>query len=241
MIYDLGGEGQDEVPFGNKADIIEKRILRRIQPIHYGVNYHDEPLEFKLVFGAFHPLDRFEFEQISLWLTGHQDYKWLEIEQTDLGHVRYRCLITELTPKFVDWLPWAFTANIICDCPYAYGYPFTKTYTVNGSTTVTFRNESTMREYFKPDLDIVPSSTSIKIVNKTDNNRETSFTGLPAANVKIHMDNKNGIITDEAGGVNLYDKFNMNFFRLVQGDNQLTITGNGTYTISGMFLHNVGA
>ena len=49
MIYDIDGNSQENVSFGNKADIIETRTLNRIQPIHFGVNYHSEPLEFKLV------------------------------------------------------------------------------------------------------------------------------------------------------------------------------------------------
>lgn len=72
MIYDIDGNGQENVSFGNTADIIETRTLNRIQPIHFGVNYHDSPLQFKLVFGAEDYLDRYELENISFWLTGHQ-------------------------------------------------------------------------------------------------------------------------------------------------------------------------
>ena len=52
MIYDIDGHSQSDVAFGNTADVIETRTLNRIQPIHFGVNYHDSPLEFQLVFGA---------------------------------------------------------------------------------------------------------------------------------------------------------------------------------------------
>lgn len=240
MIYDIGEDKNEVASFGTKANIIEKRILRKIQPIHFGVNLHEEPLEFKLIFGAFHPLDRFEFEAISLWLV-QPDYCWLDIVENDLNHVRYRCLIRELTPIAVDWLPYSFQADIICDCPYSYSYPFSQSFNVNGSMTTTFYNESTMNEYFKPELTIVPRSSTIEVVNVTDNNRSTKFTGVPTANCTIYMDNNNGILTDKSGGVNLFPFFNMNFFRLLQGNNQLKFTGNGTYTISGMFLHNTGA
>ena len=69
MIYDIDGNGQENVPFGNSAEIIETRTLNRIQPIHFGVNYHESPLQFKLVFGAEDYLDRYELENISFWLT----------------------------------------------------------------------------------------------------------------------------------------------------------------------------
>lgn len=153
MIYDFDGKGQDNVSFGNKASIIEKRINNRVQPIHFGVNYHKEPLQFKLVFGAEMPLDRYELESISMWLTGHQDYQWLSIDQPDLEHVQFRCLITSLTPLAHGWLPVAFEATVVCDCPYAYGYPFSETYTINGETDILFRNEGSAPEYLTPTLE----------------------------------------------------------------------------------------
>lgn len=241
MIYDIDNHRQNAVSFGNQAKVVEAKTVNRIRPIHYGVNYHEDPLEFTLVFGSQNALDRFEMEKISFWLTGHQQYQWLSIDQPDLDHVRFRCLCTELTPIFNSWLPVAFEAKFRCDCPYAYGLVFQKTYTINGTTDILFRNESSVREYLKPALTIVPAqaTTTISIVNHDDGDREFKFTDIPAASSTIYVDNENGIIT-EMGGVNLYSKFNMNFFRIVPGDNHLTVTGNGQLIISGRFLHNVG-
>ena len=64
MVYDIGGRGQSDVSFGNKASIVETRTNNRIQPIYFGTNYHSKPLEFKLVFGAERELDRYELEDI---------------------------------------------------------------------------------------------------------------------------------------------------------------------------------
>lgn len=241
MIYDFDGNGQSDVSFGNKASIVEVRTNNRIQPLHFGVNYHSKPLEFKLVFGAEKELDRYELEAISLWLTGHQDYKWLSIDQPDMERVQFRCIITELTPLAHGWLPVAFEANVICDCPYAYGFPFSKTYQISGETSVLFRNESSTIEYLKPKLIINPATgvKEVKIVNKNDNDREFILKDLPTSNLNIVIDNNNGIIQETLYGYNLYDGFNLNFFRLVHGDNNLVITGNGSVTISGRFLYNV--
>lgn len=241
MVYDIGGTSQSNVSFGNTASIVETRLNNRIQPIHFGVNYHSKPLEFKLVFGSDRALDRYELENISFWLTGHQDYQWLSIDQPDLERVQFRCLITSLTPLAHGWLPVAFEATVRCDCPYAYGFPFEKSYQVKGTTRVLFRNESSMREYLKPVLTFKPASgvTEIKVVNKNDNDREFSLSELPAAELNIRVDNANGIIQELNNGYNLYDGFNLNFFRLVHGDNILEITGDGVFTISGRFLYNV--
>ena len=240
MVCDIGGTGQDAVAFGNAGNIVSSRTVSRIQPVHYGVKYNEEPLTFRLVFGSDRALDRFEMENVANWLTGYQDYQWLTIDQPDLAHVQFRCLVTSLTPIFHGWLPVAFDATITCDCPYAYGYPFEFTYSVSGTQNVLFRNNSSVREYLKPELKIAPSGgTDFKIINHSDGDREFAFTGLPASVSPITVDNNRGIISDANGEYNLYRYFNMNFFRLVHGDNNLELSGNGTVTISGRFLHNV--
>ncbi len=243
MIYDFDGNGQDNVSFGNQASIVETRIYNRIKPIHFGVNYHKTPLQFKLVFGAMRALDRYELENISLWLTGHQDYQWLSIDQQDLEHVQFRCLITQLTPLTHGWLPVAFEAMVICDCPYAYGYPFEKQYQIGNATSILFRNESSVREYVKPVLTFKPlaGTKSLRIVNYSDNNRTFQLSNIPSSEVCVFIDNGNGIIQDTKNGYNLYDGFNLNFFRLVQGDNHLIVSGSGTLTIAGRLFHNVAA
>ena len=243
MLYDFGGTGQSNVNFGNQASIVETRTNLRIQPLHFGVNYHQKPLEFKLVFGAEEPLDRYELENISMWLTGHQRYQWLSIDQPDLEFVQFYCLITRLTPLAHGWLPVAFEADVVCDCPYAYGLPFEKQYTINGKTEILFRNNSSVHEYIKPIISFHPSTgtTKLSIVNLDDERREFLLDRIPASVSSIEIDNLNGIIQETVNSINLYDGFNLNFFRLVHGDNHLVVTGNGTLTISGRFLHNVSA
>lgn len=220
---------------------METRSNTRVQPIHYGVNFNASPLEFTLVFGAEDKtLDRYEMEEIAFWLTGHKDYKWLTIGQPDLDHCMFRCIITQLTPIHVGWLPYAFEATVRCDCPYAYGFPFEETYTINGKTNILFRNNGSCHEYLMPQITFSPSRVggSLSIVNTSDGNRETMLDSLPNSASTIVIDNKNGIIQGAANH-NYYDGFNMNFFRAVHGDNQLIVTGNGTLTISGQFLYNV--
>ncbi len=241
MIYDFGSTTQEDVKFGNRASIIETRTVNRIQPIHFGVNYHEKPLEFKLVFGSHHALDRYDIERISMWLTGHHDYQWLSIDQRDMSRVQFRCLITSLTPITDGWLPYAFEAEVTCDCPYAYGFPFEYQYAIEDNTPILFRNESTVREYIKPTLHFQPDSNvrEVKIINNSDNGRVFSITGLPASSLNIEVDNSNGIITEHTFKYNLYSGFNLNFFRLVPGDNELVVSGNGLISITGRFLYNV--
>lgn len=241
VVCDIDGNGQSDVNFGNKANIIESTTRKRLDSIHLGVDYNTTPLEFKLVFGSERALDRYEMAVIAMWLTGHQEYQWLTIDQEDLAHIEFKCLITSLVPITVGWLPYAFEATVRCDSPYAYSLPFSQSFPISGTTSVLFRNHSSVREYLKPELLFLKSSgvTTLRIVNQSDGGREFSISSVPTASGQVYVDNHNGIIQDVIGGVNLYGGFNMNFFRLVQGDNLLTVTGNGTLTISGRFIHNM--
>ena len=241
IVCEFDGNKQNDVNFGNTASIVEARTNNRVKPIHFGVNYHEKPLEFKLVFGSERVLDRYELENISMWLTGHQNYQWLTIDQPDMERVMFRCLITELKPISHGWLPVAFEAKVRCDCPYAYGYPFSTTYEISGTTTILFRNESSVHEYIKPILKIVPNYgvSEIRIKNKSDGNREFILAGIPSSNISIIVDNERGIIQENTHNYNLYPHFNLNFFRLVHGDNNIEIIGDCSFTIEGRFLYNV--
>ncbi len=75
-------------------------------------------------------------------------------------------------------------------------------------------------------------------MNHNDNDREFKLTGIPSSTMVI-IDNENCIIQETVDNTNLYDGFNLNFFRFVHGDNNLTITGNGKLTIAGRLLYNV--
>lgn len=239
MLYDFDGIKQSNVSFGNTASVIETRTNRRVRPIHFGVNYNTSPLQFKLVFGAMEPIDRYDMEIISLWLTGHQDYQWLSIEQPDLDHAQFRCLITQLTPLHHGWLPVAFEATVLCDCPYAYGYPFEYRYQIDDEKEVLFRNDSSVREYIKPILTYhTTDGGDLCIINHSDGEREFSLSDFPAESNAV-IDNDSGIIQETNYGYNLYSGFNSKFFRLIQGNNKLTIIGNGDLTISGRLMYNV--
>lgn len=243
MLYDFDRETQEDVSFGNTASIIGTHIRHRVQPIHYGVDYNEEPLRFTLIFGTFEPLDRMDIEQIMMWLTGYQDYQWLSIWQDDLEHVEFRCLVEEVTPIFNGWLPYAFKANFVCDCPYAYGLPFEEEYTISGTDTIDFDNDTSVREYLKPVITFKKASgvTEIKLKNLSDGDREFVLSDLPSAEMEITIDNNSGVITHTAGDVDIYKGFNGKLFRLIPYHNEIEVTGRGTVIFTGRTLHNVGA
>lgn len=228
--------------FGNKANLVETRLANRITPIHYGVRYNDTPLSFSLIFGADHKLDRYEMQAVSKWLTGYQEYQWLSIDQPDMEHIQFRCLIQELTPIHISWMPMAFEAKIICDCPYGYSYPFEKMFQISQSTSVRFYNDSTCVEKLRPTLlvNLAADCTSFAVKNNSTG-EEMRFDNLPKGGLSIRIDNENQVVTENVFGYDLYDYFNFVFLELESGDNNLEFTGSGSVTIIGRYLYNVGA
>lgn len=252
-VCDIDNKKHSANAFGNVANIVEERVAGRIQPLHFGVKYHEKPLTFNLIFAAEKYLDRYDMQRVSMWLTGHQQYQWLTIHQPDMMHMRFRCLIQKLTPIHVGWYPIAFEAEVVCDCPYAYGKEFE---TELGSGV--FYNESTCREPLRPKLEItVPSGCAkFSILNSTTG-KTFSFgaaTPLPGGAMTITVDNENCIIeATQTGGTlsGIYDYFDFSngFFELVPGKNDLVISAQDeeekdlvtAVKMTGRFLYNVGA
>lgn len=246
MLYELGSASDTTNTLSTDMDIVEDRIARRYTPLHYGT-ITNEPLEFTMTFGADPSaidkdayLDRWDMNAIAIWLTAHDQYKWLEITQPDMEMFRYKCFITELKHIDVGNLPWAFSCKVVCDSPFAYQYPEVFKYTVNGTSEVDILNKSSYRGFYKPKMTLsLTRGGTFYIKNTTDNNRTMQFTGLPTSASTITIDNENEVIS--CGTIaNPYQYFNFNFFRLCRGNNHLVINGTGNIEITCEFPINIG-
>lgn len=246
MLYDIGGDTQGEGSFSNISSIDEEYVGDRWRPYFYGVRY-ERKQTIEIVFGVNQKridnqkyLDRYELDAISSWLAGHKKYMWLEIEQNDMEYVRYRCMVSDLSIVSFGNIPWALRATITCDSPYAYLYPQEFKYTINGTSTIEFYNESSHNGNYYPEIDITFSSgNSFSIVNTTDDNKTMSFSGVPTTIRSIHINNDTCVITTPSGA-NAYPYFNFQFLRLKNGYNTLHVTGNGTLTIKCEFPISTG-
>lgn len=245
MLYDFDNTTQGSSAFA-KEKIYEDRVSHRHRSLFYGTNYEDG-LEFKLVFGADEyaaaqkeEIDRQEMEVVSSWLTGQNGYKWLTIDQPDMEGLRYRCIMTDLEMVELGFSKWAFTCNVHCDSPFAYMLPQKFTYTISDSVDVTLCSRSSSNLPYFPALSInLESGGDVSIVNHSDHDRTFSMIGVPASVGQISLDGESGIILCESG-LNLYQYCNFMFPRLVRGDNNLTISGNGTISFLCEFPVNVG-
>ena len=248
MLYDVGGEsGGGEI--ASTVSIVEEQLSSRWKPLFYGTKFENK-LEFNIVFGPNMArldkrmsFDRYEIEAIASWLTGHDGYRWLEIEQGDLEYVRYKCIVSSLQIVEYGRYPWAMQAHIICDSPYAYQYPQEFTYELyNSRRVVTFYNESSHNGFYMPRIEYTPRqssmTTTLNITNQTDGGRALTLR-IPAFTSFVSIDNDKCVITGE-GCDNFYPYFNNVFLRLKRGYNVLSLFGAGTLKIICEFPVNVG-
>lgn len=266
MIYNIGKDSQDETKFAHTVTVQEERVGNHWRPLFFGVTYENK-LECEMVFGVNQEriddhqfMSRQEMAKISSWLAGHQEYKWLEIEQDDLTDIRYKCMVTKLEAVEYGGLPWGFRATFTCDGPYAYMLPRDYVYEVNGELDIEFDNLSDHNGLYSPLMII--SATSVILTDDGDRvltdeddkvlitggtfsveNRDTNsvmrFSNIPEHISYIRIDNEHCVITSNTND-NLYKCFNFSFLRLKRGKNMLHFSGYGVVTIRCEFPVSVG-
>lgn len=243
MIYDIkNNTGIQDSELGGAWKMVESRIPSSPFPIVFGAEY-DEPLKFSITFGSDAQFDRNYLHEISTWLCKPGQYRFLDILQYDMEDVRYKCFMSNLKLITLENLPLAFTAEVECDCGYAYSYPRKITKTVNSSLALNIWNDSAYHGYLYPILRIKPdtATSTIQIINKNDNNRMFQFSSLSMnGSDEIYIDNQRQIITC-TNGANLYTKFNMKFLRLLRENNELIVNGKCVITIEYSLLRIVGS
>lgn len=173
MIYFMDDESTKELSLGTDVDMIEDRLPKRISPIHYGVDIN-KAMTFPLTFGSTEYLEDYDVDAILSWLTGHQQYKWLEFVDGD-HYVRYKCHLNNMKSIYINGLPVAFTCDVECDSQFGYEYPVVTNYSVNSSgIAIDYYNRSSYNGYIYPELrvDFENDCNSLSIINESDNNRE---------------------------------------------------------------------
>ena len=245
MLLGFGGEGQDDVAFSGRTKIIEDRRWNSYAPLHYGTEYGD-PLSFKLTIGltpdeldAGRALDRWDMQAITGWLTGHTQYKYLEIDQPDLRGVRFKCIITELKPLSHGY-NFALEATVTCDSPFAYKVPEVFTL-ASGANTV--YNPSTVNDWYFPVVSVaMTDGAGFTLTNAQDSGAACGLTSTPSfATGAFNMDGLRQRIWQTGNlSANLYQFDRGNFLRLKRGNNIITMTGNGTASLTCEFPVQVG-
>lgn len=173
MIYFLDDSDTREISLGTDVELIEDRLPKRITPIHYGVDLN-KSMSFPLTFGSTEYLEDYDVDAILSWLTGHQQYKWLEFVDGD-HYVRYKCHLNNMESVYINGIPTAFTCDVECDGQFAYEYPTVSEYTVDTTEAyIEYFNKSAYNGYLYPQLELALSDdcNSLTIINESDNDRE---------------------------------------------------------------------
>jgi len=226
-IFNFGSGGNESQSTGGDVSLVTQGIYRRPVPYFYGVN-QDTVLTFPLVFGSYTALDKTTQDLIHKWLFGQMGYKKLVIVQEDMSSMYYNCFLTDPKSVSIGNLGYAFEATVVCDSPWAWSNDktFTRTYaTDNVNDTFVFVNESANKDYLYPEIAFTLNSlgSGITITNVTDSNRQFIFAGITPLET-ITVDNNRQILSSSTGLYRL-SKFNLNWFRLLQGMNTINISG----------------
>lgn len=242
-LFDFEPSNPSSIGEGGDALINEQWLYRREVPYFYG-RYYESPLEFDFTVGSFSPIDGATRHAISAWLLGRSNYLPLRIVQDDIVDITFNVIFTISPRLYVGNLNYALSLHARCDRPWGLYYPptFVRTYTINPvSDTANYYNMSTYGGYNKPITTFTMNSAggTCTIVNQTDNNRTFTFTGLSPYET-MTVDNDKGTIVSSASALRMTN-FNKNFFRLIQGSNDLTISGNiSSLYIDAVFSRGVG-
>lgn len=216
----FSGVGSPEI------NILQQRVLRKSKPYFLG-RTQETVLEFPLTFGRITPISATDRNLISQWLFGRAGYKKLYILQDDLNGIYFNCLFNSPQPQYIGGVNYAFTSNVICDSPWAYGPERIITGTQGG--TINIYNGSTEDDYLYPRLFVSFSHRmgqgEFSIHNHTED-RETIYYTLNS-HEELYIDNdlQTISVTDSLFGGPTYpvNRFNKKWLRLLPGKNELEI------------------
>jgi len=216
-------------PAGAEIEVFKKYTYRRSRPYLYGTS-PTPVLEFPITISSSQYIDASTRSLIEAWLFGHKGYKKFQPIQSDLSNIYYNVLLKNPKTVYVGNLQMGFECTAECDAPHAWQVEKTTTKTYSGSSIVSdtfgFYNSSADNDYLYPELVITTnvSGCNVSLTNNTDGGRVFSFSDI-AANEVLTVDNDRQIISSSTGLTNRLGKFNKKWFRLLPGNNNITVAG----------------
>lgn len=210
--------------FGINRTIIKD--VFRTSPISVFYGTKKEPFTFKIQIGFMNKTWTETLQkQIAKWLFVN-DYK--ELITDDYSNIKFYCMPIGNSQRFFTGIAanqGYYELEFECNAPWSYLssiLPFDLS-AISLPTTITIENQSNVNDYVLPEITFtVTDSTSISIVNLSDSNRTTTFTGLTIGET-IYMNSRTKEITSSTGNYR-YINSNGIFPRLVSGTNQIQIS-----------------
>lgn len=226
-IYNVNIEGGFlQENFLPSRSIVEDYSINRKEPYFYGYDY--QPIEFTLDLAFGDSFTSETLQQVRKWLM--QSYYAPLIFDDSPNVIFYAVVVGTPMISHNGANQGYMTVDFRCNSPYKYTQAQTITQTVTAdNTSLVLTNSGNIT--IRPTISIVKSGAGgITIVNTSNNNKTTTVTGI-ANGETVTIDGEMELITVDSGA-SLYSNFNYTFLDLVEGTNNLTISGNGTYTFT---------
>lgn len=220
---------------------------------HAGIQYDQAPeFEFSLISET--PIYDIAKREILSWLHCRNQYKKLEIHQSDFEDYYYMCIFTNISIIYINSECYGFTATAKFDSPFGYGIPTRRTIVGNG-TEQTFRfanNSDILDDFVAPSIEFTPTQKftdngvdkyfSIKTNNLGDYSLPCEFivrkdeeTQQDIDDIvlgsKVVIDGENQFIESDNAQTYAIRCFNKQWLKLRHGANTIKFTINGSMTI----------
>lgn len=222
-----------EMPFGYKKSLRKEKIPFKNK--HYFFGYDSEPLQLKITIGKLND-DDLEWtydERIKLVQWFYQDgYK--PFVSLDNPEVVYYCMPIDDSLRYDNRLMQGYvTMTLECNSPFASSptYIDTYDYQINTNNILNIENKCNVFKNYSPEIQIeMTNDTSFTITNLTNSGQVFQFSGLNVGET-IYINNEMKQIISSLPNTYRLGNFNKDWLQLVQGINQLQITGNVKVTI----------
>ncbi len=196
-----------------------------IQDVNYNSTFE---IEVEMI--SEHKLDE-KLDEIYMWILNQANFKKLYIDNNDGFY--FNCYFT--SASFIDGYTnegygiYGIKSTMVCDSTFMWkdvSFAYNKL-----SDTITHENISDVREYTYPTLKIKTGNVggNITIQNISDNNRLLNISNT-LSNDTITISYMPMVINSYLNNNKqlVYDSFNKNFFRLLQGTNNIGVVGDVT-------------
>jgi hypothetical protein len=219
-------------------ELIKDRSAKKIEPYIYGRRLSDTlefPMEVYNAHGLFYP--SYEAQAIQEWLFGRAEPHFLSLLEPDKANESLLCWLVDPQSVKVAGRLCGWTFNVVCAAPYAFTDIVEETFNCNEQASVLqYHNLSNVEDYLYPEMTVqmLGNSNYILIENQSDNNRVFQITNINAVN-KIFVDNKRQFMT-AGDGQDIFQNFNLNWFRFCIGTNKLYVNGRCTITFKNRFM-----
>jgi len=236
-IAQLGNQNTKVTNTYSSIEILKDRSSKRIESYYYGRRLADSivfPMEI-----LNENLNSYTMNQVQViqeWLFGRAEPKFLSILEPGMSNASYQCWLNNPSTISIDGQVVGWSFDVECTAPYALtDIVETRYELLNDASTIEFHNLSNVEDYLYPEMSIqlLDNSTFILIQNQSDEDRLFQISGMRQGE-SVFVDNNRQIMIAESGD-NVFQHFNLNWFRFSPGFNRLYVDGRCILTFRNRF------